>query len=271
MQPSSLAEFTDEDAFNTVLRGLHGELPNNGWGHYGYDLYLPTLVRSYLTNERKLQYDQVERELSNLSPNFYAAAWELCRRGILRPGIRRYGQQSTDDGSAGNGYSITPFGKVWLSEGSKDSFVPTEPERFAKLLSSFRDRFGGGFYQRAQEAVRCYGAHAYLACCAMSGAATESVLLSIAIAKRDEESVLHDYRRAGGRKKIEDSIVGKLDSATQTEFRGFSSLLHYWRDESAHGASKSIADNEAFTSLALLLRFCIFVDQRWNDLTSSSV
>ena len=44
------------------------------------------------------------------------------------------------------------------------------------MLAAFQNRFGAGFQERGQEAARCYGAHAYLDCCVMSGAAAESVL-----------------------------------------------------------------------------------------------
>ena len=51
------------------------------------------------------------------------------------------------------------------------------------------------------------------------------------------------------------------------EFRGYTVLLKYWRDEAAHGKVSGISDNEAFTSLAYFLRFVQFADARWNELT----
>ena len=53
----------------------------------------------------------------------YAAAWDLCRRGILRPGVRAYNAQAAADGASGNGYSITPFGQQWLAESDRDDFA----------------------------------------------------------------------------------------------------------------------------------------------------
>jgi len=63
--------------------------------------------------------------------------------------------QSAEPGSAGSGYSVTPFGTQWLSESNADLFVPTEPERFGGLLDPFKNRFGPAFHERAQEAIRC--------------------------------------------------------------------------------------------------------------------
>ena len=73
-----------------------------------------------------------------------------------------------------------------------------------QLIEQFRTMYGDGFFQRAQEAIRCHFATAYLACCVMCGAATESIMLRAAINKKgDEEPVLKEYRRAGGRRHVE--------------------------------------------------------------------
>jgi hypothetical protein len=235
---------------------------------YGYDLYLPNVIRDYLSHQRSPQ--QSEGEIRGLSPHFYAAGWDLCRRGILRPGIRIYGEQATADGASGNGYSITPFGQKWLAESDQDDFVPTEPGRFAQMLERYRERFGPTFYERAQEAVKCYGAHAYLACCVMCGASAESILLATAICKQDKDSVLAMYNTAQGRSRIENLLIGQVREQLQREFRGFLTLLKYWRDEASHGQPSQIGDNEALTSLAFLLRFASFVDDHWKELVGSA-
>jgi hypothetical protein len=248
----------------------------SGYGSYGYDLYLPNLMREYATSEETNAGPPadprggVERRIKVLSPHFFAAAWELCRRGIIRPGIQTLDAQSTETGSAGCGYSVTPFGKTWLAESHSDDFVPTEPERLGRLLAPYKDRFGPGFHDRAQQAVRCYGAHAYLACCAMCGAAAESVLLSVAIAKTgDEAMILKEYRAASGRSKVENVILGKSRHSLQIGLRAFTESLKYWRDESAHGLASKISDEHAYTSLALMLRLAQFASDNWQEFTQS--
>jgi len=257
-------ELTLEDATKLII----GFLRNPDHGHssqYGYDIYLPTLMRNYLSKQGQGGF---EAEFIKLSPIIYAAAWELCRRGIIRPGVNKHGAQATDDGQGGNGYSITPFGKKWLEEGAKDDFVPTEPERFGEMLAPYSEQFGPGFHERAQQAIRCYGAHAYLACCAMCGAAAESIFLSTAIAKKkNEEEVLKIYSSAGGRHKVENLILSGTKESLQREYRSYTNLLKYWRDESAHGRPSKIIENEAYTSLALLLRFAMLVNDNWEELT----
>lgn len=232
---------------------------------FGYDFYVPNLLRHDLERQGIRSHD-LEHKLREYMPAFYAAAWELCRRGIIRPGVREFGAQSTDEGSAGDGYSLTPFGERWLEESEKDDFVPTEPGRFAGMLAPYKTRFGPGFHERAQEAIRCYGAHAYLACCAMCGASAESIVLAAAIAKDNEEKILKTYASASGRHRIENLLVGKARKQIQNEYRGYTSLLKYWRDEAAHGHASEIKDNEAYTSLALLLRFAVFVNDNWDEL-----
>lgn len=240
--------------------------------NYGYDLYIPTVIDAYL---RESDPDNAERhwgssQWKELSPEFYAAAWDLCRRGIIRPGVRIMGAQATSEGSGGDGYSVTPFGRQWLDEDTYDAYIPTEPGRFAEMLEPHRDRYGPGFYERSQEAVRCYGAHAYLACCVMCGAAAEAILLAATIAREgDEERVLSAYNSSQGRSRVETMLLGQARDRLKQEVLGFLALVKYWRDQASHGATANISDNEAFTSLALLLRFATYVDDWWSELTET--
>lgn len=255
-----------DDAFKLLVSWMR-KPDYKQYSQYGYDVYLPSLLRSN-SEEWCNKNQDLDESLRENIPHFYAAAWDLCRRGILRPGVNHYEAQSTLDGSAGNGYSITPFGAVWLDESDRDDYVPTEPGRFALMLKPYRGRFGQGFYVRSQEAVRCYGAHAYLACCAMCGGACESIILATAIEKENEDKVLKQYVSANGRTKVENMIIGKANDYVKREYRGYTCLIKYWRDESSHGNATTINDEEAYTSLSLLLRFALFVNDNWNSLTS---
>ncbi len=253
-----------EDATKLLFSFLRNPDHGNS-SQYGYDIYLPTLVTNYLSRQGS------QKRFDELSPIFYAAAWELCRRGIIRPGVRKHGLQATADGQAGNGYSITPFGQQWLAETGYDDFVPTEPERFGEILSQYKSKFGEGFHERAQQAIRCYGAHAYLACCAMCGAATEAIILATAIEKeQNEKEILKKYASANGRRNIENIIIGKARKELQNDYRAYSILLKYWRDEAAHGKTSNISDNEAYTSLAFLLRLSMFINDNWEELTNKN-
>ena len=54
----------------------------------------------------------------------------------------------------------------------------------------------------------------------------------------------------------------------QDDFRAYLGLLKYWRDVAAHGQRSGIEENQAFTSLLLLIRFSQFVSDHWGELTA---
>lgn len=261
-----------EDAIQFIVRylrtGAQGE-----YSSYGYGVYLPNVMRAYL-KELGVPEHNVQATMESRSdtrwPIFYAAGWELCRRGILRPGIMDYRGQATADGASGNGYSVTPFGETWLQEAQEADYVPLEPSRFGRMLADKGQQFGTGFVERAQEAVKAYNAHAFLAACAMCGAAAESIVLALAVAKTgSEKKVLDQYVGAGGRGRVEKIILGSQPQPVQDEFHRYITLLKYWRDSAAHGRAVAITEAEAYSSLSLLLRFAIFASDRWDQLTAS--
>jgi len=73
------------------------------------------------------------------------------------------------------------------------------------------------------EAIKCRNAEAWLACCAMSGAAAESVLLALAIAKvGNEEHVLQAYRQSSGRQRVLKLVVGQATAIRRDTLTTFS-------------------------------------------------
>lgn len=254
-----------EDAIRYIVQVLRDH-PGQA-GNYGYELYVPNILRSYVQQVEGLRDRELEARLRPLSPDFMEASWELARRGILRPGIKMYQTQSTEDGSGGNGFSLTGHGREWIAAADDNAFIPSEPSRFARLIDRFRARFGEGFYQRAQEAAKCHFATAYLSSCVMSGAAAESILLQTAITKSgDEAATLTIYRSASGRRRIEMQICGQLPENLANQFRSMTELLNYWRDNAAHGVHSDMSEFEAYEALARLLRYAHFVDDNWAQL-----
>jgi hypothetical protein len=258
---SKLSVPTEEDAFNFIVTDLRTVKEQKG-----FDLFLRNSMHRYVESVYGIQEGQADH-FEPIWPAFISAAWTLCRRGILRPGAKRYGSTV---GEFGVGFSLTPFGKQWLEEaGGKYDYIPTEPGRFSQMLEAFAPRFGEGFRERSQEAIRCYGGHAHLACCAMCGAASESVVLALAIAKlSDAAKVESMYLASGGRGRIEKLLLGSKPEQLRTRFQSYLGLLKYWRDNTAHGMPSGIDDNEAYTSLLLLLQFAHFADDRWTELVS---
>lgn len=72
-------------------------LRNDRARNYGYDLYARNGAE-FAARQRCPHEHHLEGPLRELSPIFYDAAWELCRRGIVRPGVRRSGEQAVEEG-----------------------------------------------------------------------------------------------------------------------------------------------------------------------------
>lgn len=170
-------------------QGRAGQIARNN--RFGCDLWIPHIVQAYWqTRIPNFNYGDLEDE--HFAP-IYDAAWELCRIGVLRPGrFAPRGQAMGGSLFSGDGFSITRYGRVWLREASQRPIL--DPSRLAQVFQGFADRFGAGYAQRATEAVSTYRTTNYLAACVMCGAAAESILLAIAIAKvGDEAKVLAEY------------------------------------------------------------------------------
>jgi hypothetical protein len=259
-----------DDAAAFLVDFLRMPRPDHGFSTYGYEIYLPrVVVVAYLqeierTPEHLLNYNSSRG--ADLSPFFLEAAWDLCRRGILRPGIRKFGAQA--DG--GSGYCVTTLGQRWIDEGAPAVFV-AQPDRLSQLFDKLSQRLGPGFLQRASEAGRCHSFGAYIGCCAMCGAAAESILLAVAIAKSgDEGATLTTYRAAGGRRKVVERVVGQARQPIADPFRRAAELLSFWRDEAAHGLASTISEIEAHEALARLVRFAQFATDNWGELIRPS-
>ncbi len=74
------------------------------------------------------------------------------------------------------------------------------------------------------------------------------------------------YKGAAGRSKVENKLFGQ--SKLRGEATPYLMLLNYGRNDAAHGNASKITENEAYTSLILLLRFAVFVTDNWDELSS---
>lgn len=233
--------------------------------NYGYDLYARKGAEIAAGRLHPSDHSGRERATIDLTPIFFEAAWELCRRGIVRPGVRKTGDQATDDG----GYSLTIAGRTALASLDATAILLTQPGSLAGTLAGYRGRFGEGFYQRATEAIKCRNAEAWLACCAMVGAAAESVLLALAIGKvGDEDEILRAYRGARGRQTVLNAIIGQANGPARNTLTTFAGIVSLWRDDAAHGQASPIGTANADEALRQLLHMCQWVDREWPNLTA---
>jgi hypothetical protein len=246
----------------SAATGRHGGSGRNST--YGNDIWIAQVVQSYWASQG---IGYMDLEPKHFLP-FYDAAWELSRIGVLRPGhYAPMGQGEIGGGKfSGDGYSITEFGHAWLA--NADRRVAGDPSRMAHLFASFTNAYGSGFAQRANEAVRCHRTSNFLAACVMAGAAAESILLAVAVERMgDEQRVLKDYASAGGRGRVTKLIVSGLKGSIVRTFEAALQVLHYWRDDAAHGMATTISEVEAYASLTQLLRLAQFCSDHWTDLT----
>lgn len=255
----------DEQAIAYLIAWLQNRIKRQPDGDeralepYGFDLY-----RDLLREKLRIEpINPMDAKIVAEKLPFLNAIWDLCVRGILRPGT------VTHSSTSGNYFAITSYGLNWLKLADLNESIPMEYGRFSQLLAHHNELFGEAYRVRTQEAVRCYEAHTYFACCAMCGAAAESILLTLAFNKISEQETLREYRQKGGRQRIRNRLVGQARNELQSRFDNYLELLNYWRDESAHGIARSIGEEESFTSLLLLLRFAQLGSNEWNTLTKN--
>ncbi len=267
---------TPEDALGRLRAWLKAHLAANRRSHtihQRFQFSINTVIQEVL---QELQHQHrtensegmiiYQRDPFPNSAPFHDAVWELCGRGIARPALVRSSDHEVR--FTGLEFVLTAYGERWVTELSPLEVIPSEHGRFASLLASYAQRFGEAYHSRSQEALTCYQAHAFLACCAMCGAAAEAILLTLAIAKsQDREGSLQEYRRTNGRTRLENRLVAGQNSFIQTQLTTFTALLKYWRDDASHGDETRLTEQEAFTAMLLLLRFSTFGDERWTELT----
>ena len=247
------------DAIASIVDDLKGRGQHRS--DYGYDITPSKAAYRWGYTQNQFEAEALAVKYGHI---FYEAAWELCRRGILRPGVSVYGKQSVDDW----GYSLTEEGKVWITSG-EEKFVPIDSSSLSRVFTEFRPKFGEGFQQRSQEAIRCRQVEAWLACCTMVGAASESILLSLAIAKtKDEAKILNEYGARDGRRSVTNTLVVTLPKHMSETFKTFMNLLSYWRDEAAHGQASDLNVANADEALRQLLHLGQWADKHWDTLTS---
>lgn len=275
-----------DDALNYLIDQL-AKIPGPGPGQanaragraHGSDVWIDLVSGQYWNEARSmaiLNLSQDEKE-PFVAP-FYDAAWELCRRGVLRPGASvPAGQTSTSQMGArvnaaaffGDGYSLTRWGREWVKKAVLErASMPADPGRLTEVLLQFKTRFGNGYAQRAAEAVSSWRTGNYLSACTMSGAAAESILLATGIAKfKDESKVLSMYRSASGRGRMVKLVAGGTTQVLGERFTTALGVLIYWRDDAGHGTASTISEIEAHDALSRLLRLAQFASDHWSALT----
>lgn len=279
-------EFTIDDCEQYIINSLREGLQKNKidstkLSHAPYDIKLIRCVESFMCDqkipdpenhiERNNNYSDHEQNrqtkftLVNL---FSDAFFQLVRKGILRPGERFGGNfYITNVSSLSEGFTVTEYGKEWVINHQNSDLLPSSRGRLESVYNKFQPLFGAEYFRRAKEAVSCYFSANYLACCVMSGAATESILLTAAFIKTNKDEALKIYKTGSGRRRLENLVFGQTSQYIKDRYSKYTDLINYWRDESAHGAESEIDSHEAYIALLSLLRYAEFMQDHWSEIT----
>ena len=82
---------------NFLRRMANQQADRRGESHFGYEMYVPKIARQWAIAGNADDHER-DRTALEASPAFFEAAWELCRRGLIRPGIRKINEQAIADG-----------------------------------------------------------------------------------------------------------------------------------------------------------------------------
>ena len=155
-----LPRVSDEEAIDFILshlrRGKKNQHPLSDG--FAFDLYIPDVVLKYLEPQQEEWRRQnpgagmvgFQPDTITNSRPFYDAAWSLCIRGILRPGILQNRPQDQRPFMAGAGYDLTPYGREWLAHTDETECLHTEYKRFSELFAVHRNRYCPAYYRRSQ-------------------------------------------------------------------------------------------------------------------------
>jgi hypothetical protein len=281
-----MTNFHIEDALNFLIEQLATILaaaPPNALGRqrvaHGSDIWINDVCDKYWRAHGQVVTDMAQDEKEPYIAPFYDAAWELARRGVLRPGAaipagqtsgNQIGQRVPSAPFFGDGFALTAWGRGWvIATASERTLMPSDHGRITEVLHQYGTRFGDGYSQRAAEAVADWRAGNYLSACTMAGAAAESVLIATAIAKtNDEPAVLVEYRTATGRSRVIKRVTASVTSSIGERFTNALGLLTYWRDEAGHGTPSNIGEVEAHEAILGLLRLARLTSDNWAALTA---
>jgi hypothetical protein len=64
------------------------------------------------------------------------------------------------------------------------------------------------------------------------------------------------------------AISSEATNSVKRQFENALHVLHYWRDDAAHGMHSTITEPEAYVAIGELLRLAQFTSDHWDDLTA---
>lgn len=105
-----------DDALNFIVTKLRTEGPAK-FDRDGFDFWVSDYAARYLEEVKGVRpRPPIEDQRTyDASVPFFDAAWELARRGVVRPSVRNSFMQWAARYSTGGGYTLTEIGAEWLA------------------------------------------------------------------------------------------------------------------------------------------------------------
>jgi len=94
---------------------------------YDFDVFLPYMMDWVLNVPHSKDEDESFAPTHDLELLYMDAAWDLVRKGLLRPGPRATNSEGVG-GDYGKGYSLTQEGRAWIAEALKNAPKPEPSE-----------------------------------------------------------------------------------------------------------------------------------------------
>lgn len=259
-----------DEAYSFLVQWSREIVEGNRQSPRECNVYLYAACKEFVIKRGAPPHNE-DPHIKSVGAVFHSAAWELCLKGVLRPGAITDPMGSEYRPTLGSHFSVTERGKMWLLNPIAGQPFSLANSAMQTIVESHRARFGDGFYERAVEAIACLENGTYLAACVMCGAAVESILLVTAVAIcNDEALVLKRYRQASGREELRKIIIKNDNSLSKHIDPGFA-ILSRWRDEAAHGQIADIGHAEALVALYTVISLAQHIGGRWDSIAQSRV
>jgi hypothetical protein len=133
-----------DDAIALIVTTLRGApalsptyVPNARTQSYGCDLRVTDVLRTWWFSDNAGKHPMPDPSEMDYAP-FHDAAWELARRGVLRPGPAFPGLGGLHANTEANGFSLTMKGREWITKFDQTRSIPSRPRSIFNTRPSLR-------------------------------------------------------------------------------------------------------------------------------------
>ena len=129
-----------------------GNLHSSAIANFDYDVHLDTAMAAYkqyhqINTDLRFEHDNLKRDkIQKLDKKckqlFSDAIWDLCRKGILRPGPSFVSDTYKQPQLVNEGFAVTKYGQDWIMKFTIDDLLPADPNRLSQVFEKYQKLFG---------------------------------------------------------------------------------------------------------------------------------